>query len=83
MKALLHRLKIHTLKGQVALRQLRCASLAQRIETQSLTAAQETELTRWQDESLEENHILQLEIDLLERQEKEELGGTDSPISEV
>jgi hypothetical protein len=34
---------------------------------------------RW-DDTLKESHVLQLMIDLLERQEKEDRGSTESPI---
>jgi hypothetical protein len=52
--------------------QLRSSSLARRFDSEYLSDGQRAEVTRRRDESLNESHALQLMVDLLEKQEKEE-----------
>jgi hypothetical protein len=73
LESIIRRLRINTLKAQVALRQSKCASLNSLFEAKSLTDEQRSEITRRRDESLEESYVLQLMVELLERQEREKL----------
>jgi hypothetical protein len=72
MELIISKLKIHTLKAQWLLRQFHCESLEMDFETERLTTNRKAGLAyRW-DDMLKEGHVLQLMIDLLERQEKQE-----------
>ena len=74
MELIISKLRIQTLKAQLVLRQFYCASLAMEFETEVLTTNQKAGLAyRW-DDMLKESYVLQLMIDLLERQEKEGRG---------
>jgi hypothetical protein len=81
MELIIIKLRIQTLKTQLVLRQFHCASLAMEFETEVLMTNQEAERPayRW-DDMLKDSYILQLMIDLLERQEREDRGCAESLI---
>jgi uncharacterized protein (DUF2225 family) len=80
MELIISKLRIHTLKAQWLLRQFHCESLEKEFETEHLTTNQKAAPAyRW-DDMLKEGHVLQLMIDLLEKQEKEERGFAESPV---
>ena len=71
MELIISKLRIQALKAQWLLRQFHCESLEMEFETEGPTTNQKAGLAyRW-DDMLKEGHVLQLVIDLLERQEKE------------
>ncbi len=72
MDSVIRRLRIQTLQGQVLICQLTHASLAAQSDSQSLSDGQKAEVVRRRDESLSESRALQIMVDLLEKQEKEE-----------
>jgi predicted amino acid dehydrogenase len=72
MEPVIRRLRIQTLKGQVVLCQLRHASLAKRCDSETLSDGQKAEIFRRRVESLNECHALQVMVDLMEREEKDE-----------
>jgi hypothetical protein len=76
LESVIHKLRIHTLQAQLALRQHLCASLAKEFEAGNLTVEQKAALAHRWDDTLKESWVLQLMIDLLERQEKEGRVGT-------
>ena len=80
MESIVRKLKIQTYKAQLAFRHYVCAALAKELEAGTLTAEQKAALAHRWDDTLKESHVLQLMIDLLERQEKEDRGSTESPI---
>ena len=71
MESMIQKLRIQALQAQLALRQHLCASLAEEFESPKLTVKPRTALAHRRDDTLKESHVLQLMIDLLERQEKE------------
>ena len=74
MELIISKARIQALIAQMVLRQFHRESLAKEFETEYLTTIQKAGLAyRW-DDILKESHVLQLMIDLLERQEKEERG---------
>jgi hypothetical protein len=77
MDSMIRRLRIQTLKGQVAMCQVCGASLARRFGSEYLSDGQMVEIIRRRDESLEESFALQLMVDLLEMQEKKERENLD------
>ena len=82
MESIAYKLKIQTLKAQVALCQLICASLAREFEEESLTFVERSALAHRWDDTLKDGYVLQLTLDLLERQEREknkQLNSTPSP----
>jgi hypothetical protein len=67
------------LKTQLALRQHLCASLEHQFDTATLTAEQwAIVLHRW-DSTVRESYALQLMLDLMDRQIKEERGNAGFP----
>lgn len=70
LESVIPKLKIQTLKAQLALRSFVCASLAQEFDTAMLTFEQRAILAHRWDETLKESHVLQIMLDLLERQER-------------
>jgi hypothetical protein len=64
--------KIQLLRVQLALRLSGFCSLGKRWAIEPLTDQQRSEIVRRQNELLKEGHFLQLAIDLLERQAKED-----------
>ncbi len=72
MDPVIRRLRIQTLQGQVVICQLMHAALAAQSDSQSLSEGQKAEIIRRRDESLDGSQALQLMVDLLEKQEKEE-----------
>lgn len=75
MELIISKLRIHTLKARWLLRQFHCESLEMEFATNQKAAP----AYRW-DDMLKEGHVLQLMIDLLEKQEKEERGFAESPV---
>ena len=72
MESLNRKLDIRNLKSRLALRTFICASLAKQIETARLI--EKPAITgRWE-QALKDCQIMQLLVDLLERQEREERG---------
>ncbi len=71
MESMIHKLRIQALQAQLALRKFVCASLAKEFEAESLSVKQRAALAHHWDDTLNESYVLQLMIDLLERQEKE------------
>jgi hypothetical protein len=74
---MIRRLRIQTLKGQVAMCQMCGAPLARRFGSEYLSDGQMVEIIRRRDESLNESFALQLMVDVLEMQEKEERENLD------
>jgi hypothetical protein len=70
LESIIRKLRVHTLKAQLALRHLICESLAKEFET-ALTFERRAALARKWDVTLKEGHVFQLMLDLLERQERE------------
>lgn len=69
-----------TLKAQLAQHPQICAFLSLEFEAAGLKFGQRATLAyRW-DDTLKEGYVLQLMIDLLEKQEKEERGFAESPV---
>ena len=81
MNSVIRRIKIRSLRERLAFRQLKCAALAKKFESADLTTKQKAVITRLWGDTLKESHKMQLAIDLLEREEKEERSGTDSLVS--
>ncbi len=75
MELIISKLRIQTLKARWLLRQFHCESLEMEFSTNQKAGL----AYRW-DDMLKEGHVLQLMIDLLERQEKEERGCAESLI---
>jgi hypothetical protein len=80
METVIRRFWIHTLKAQWVLRQYICAALAKEFEAGKLTVEKQSAIVHRWDDALKESYVLQLMIDLLERQVKEECGSTESLI---
>ncbi len=71
MDPIIRKLIIHTLKAQWVLRQYICVALAKEFEAGVSTASVKWPLVdRW-DDTLKESQVLQLTLDLMERQERE------------
>lgn len=70
MEDVIRKLRIQNLKAQVVLRQLLCASLAREFETASLTFDERAAIAHRWDEALKECYVLQLMVELMERQER-------------
>lgn len=64
--------KIETIRAQVVLCNQICEAIAEELETVPLTEEQRSVLTQRSEVMLRESHVLQLAVDLLERQEREE-----------
>jgi len=71
LESMIHKLRVQALQTQLALRKFVCASLAKEFEVESLSVKQRAALAHHWDDTLKESYVLQLMIDLLERQEKE------------
>jgi hypothetical protein len=70
MELIISKPRIQSLKAQTVLRQFHCESLAVEFEDEGLTTNQKAGLAyRW-DDMLKESQVLQLMLDLLERQER-------------
>ncbi len=69
---MISKLGVRTLKAQLAQHQYLCATLANEFEVPTLTAGQRAALAHRWDQTLRESHVLQLMIELIARQEKEE-----------
>jgi hypothetical protein len=72
MDSVIRALRIQTLKAQVVMCQSTGTSLTKRSDSEYLSDVQRTEINRRRDKSLDECHALQLMVDLMEREEKEE-----------
>lgn len=72
MDSVIRALRIQTLKAQVVMCQSTGTSLAKRSDSEYLSDVQRTEINRRHDESMDECHALQLKVDMMEREEKEE-----------
>jgi hypothetical protein len=72
MELIISKRRIQTLKAQLVLHQFHCASLASEFDTEGLTTYQKAGLACRGDDMLKESHVLQLMLDLLEKQEKED-----------
>jgi hypothetical protein len=81
LNSIIRRIKIRRLKEQLAFRQLKCAALAEKFESADLTTKQKAEITNHRADTLKESHSMQLAIDLLEREEREERSAIDSLVS--
>jgi hypothetical protein len=69
MESTLRKLRIHTIKGQLALCELVCRSLAIEYENENLTAVQkEAIINRWS-ATTKQRHELQLELEEQEREQ--------------
>jgi hypothetical protein len=71
LESVIRELRIHTLKTQLEVCQLVCASLAQELQAAYLTPEEKTALARRWDKALKESRNLQLAVDMLEGQETE------------
>jgi len=69
LKRLPHNLESHSLRDRLALRTFLCVSLGKRLQTASYVERPAVTL-RWED-TLKDCHVLQLMVDLIERQEQE------------
>jgi hypothetical protein len=70
MELIISKPRIQTLKAQTVLRQFHCESLAVEFKIECLTISRKAGLAyRW-DDMLKESQVLQLMLDLLERQER-------------
>jgi hypothetical protein len=72
LESIIRKLWIHTLKAQLGVRQFMCKSLAQEFETPTITFEQRTAIAHRWDDTLQESHVLQLMIELLERQSRKQ-----------
>jgi len=70
MEPIIRKLWIHNLKGQAALCSLLCESIAKQFESGSLNVEQGRALADFLDQMQKERYVLQLVLELLERQEK-------------
>lgn len=70
METVIRRLRIRNLKAQVALRKLIRESLAKEFEA-ALSVEDRAVFAQRADSALKEQYVLQLMVDLLERQERE------------
>jgi hypothetical protein len=68
VESIIRKLRIHTLKAQLALRRFVCETLAERLENGDLTVAEKLALARRWDDVMKEVHDLRL---LLESQEQQ------------
>jgi hypothetical protein len=69
MESATRNLRIHTLKSQMDVCQLVCATLANELQVADLTLEQKAALARRWDKALNESRGLQHALDMLERQE--------------
>jgi hypothetical protein len=74
LESAFRKLWIDTLKAQVALRKFICESLAEEFEDPSSTSARKARLAYLWDGAIKDTNLIQLLMDLLERQEREENG---------
>jgi hypothetical protein len=81
MEPIVRKHKIQTLRAELGLRLNEFSSLGQECETESLADAVKSEIAWRQNKLLKEGHLLQLAIDMLERQEKEGNAGETGTIS--
>jgi hypothetical protein len=72
LKSTIPKLRIHDLKVQLAIRQHVCASMIKEFEAESLSIKQRGVLAHCWGDAQRESHVLQLMLDLLERQKKQE-----------
>lgn len=72
LKSTIPKLRIHYLKAQLAKRQHVRASLIKEFEAESLSIKQRAVLAHCLGDAQRESHVLQLMLDLLERQKKQE-----------
>ncbi len=78
---MIRKLRIRTLRAQVAQCKHICESLAEQFESETLTTEQKAALARRWDETLKESHALQVTLDSLEKLQKR-ANGDGSQISE-
>jgi hypothetical protein len=64
-------LRIEFLREELELRRLTCELLVRRFERQSLSSEERSDLLQSWEDMLNESHLLQSTLDLLERDEKE------------
>jgi hypothetical protein len=72
LESIVRKHKVQSLEAQLALSQNVCSSLAQEFKTESLTDEQKAAIGHRLNAALKENDALQLAIDLLETQDREE-----------
>jgi hypothetical protein len=80
LESVIRKFRIQTLKGQAASCQLMYESLAMQLDSECLSDGLKAEIARRRDVSLKESYVLQLMVDLLERQEREDSDITGSQI---
>jgi hypothetical protein len=80
MELIISKPRIQSLQAQMVLRQFHCESLAVEFETEGLTINRKATLAYPWDDMLKESQVLQLVMDLIERQEKEKNGYAGSRI---
>jgi hypothetical protein len=72
MKSTVRNLRIHTFRALLAVRQYQCESIVREFEAANLADKQRAVLAHCWAYSRQESHVLQLMIDLLERQVREQ-----------
>ena len=72
LESIIQMLRIEMLKAQLASRRYICASLANEFETSTLTECQRAALVHRMDNALKESHAVQLTLDLMAKQLKQE-----------
>jgi hypothetical protein len=72
LESAFRRLRIQFLTAELELRKVTCESLARRFERYPLTCGQRADLLSRREDMLQESHLLEAMLDLLEREEREE-----------
>ena len=75
MELIISKPRIQSLKAQMVLRQFHCESLAVEFEAEGQTINRKAGLAYPWDDMLKESQVLQLMLDLLERQERKGVAG--------
>ncbi|MFZ2021692.1 MAG: hypothetical protein WCC31_12285 [Terracidiphilus sp.] len=78
MESFVCKLRIRKIEQQLELCQHICEASAREFDTATLTALQWAAVAHRWDEALKASHVLQLTIDLLKRQEREERDEAES-----
>ena len=73
MNSAIRKLKIHTIRAQVALCELTCEALAKQFAVESLTHLERSEVAHRMDAMSSEKDALQHALELLEKQQREEI----------
>jgi hypothetical protein len=71
LESAFRRLRIQFLTAELELRKLTCESLARKFERYPLTCGQRADLLNRREDMLQESHLLEAMLDLLEREESE------------